>query len=123
MTGETTIGDPRPKPLRSLEDDLATDGLVVDFLAGVWAGAGVVVGDMGRLRFLDRLAGCFAGRSDAGGMSLATLVSISIASESESRFECCQRRDAFERLEGRGDNKFGYLLDPRIVRVQRSGIG
>ena len=64
----------------------------------------------------------FSGYSDAGGMSLAMLVPISIASESESRFECCQRRDTFERLEGRGDNKFGYLLDPRIVRVKRSRI-
>ena len=59
MAGETTIGDPRPKPLGSLEGDLVTDGLVVVFLAGVWAGAGVVVGDMGRLHFFDRLAGCF----------------------------------------------------------------
>ena len=59
MAGETTIGVPRPKPLGSLEGDLATDGLVVVFLAGVWVGAGVVVGDMGRLRFFNCLAGCF----------------------------------------------------------------
>lgn len=53
------IGEPRPKSLRSLVDlGLATDGFIVGFLAGVWAGAGVVVvGDMGRLRFLDRLVG------------------------------------------------------------------
>ena len=82
-----TIGDPRPKPLRSLEGDLATDGLVVDFLAGVWAGSGVVVGGMGRLRFLDRLAGCGSGCSDAGGTSLPTLVSMFIASESKDKFE------------------------------------
>ena len=42
---------------------------------------------MGRLRFLNRLAGCSSGRSDAGGTSLPTLVSMFIASESEDRFE------------------------------------
>jgi len=53
------IGEPKPKSPRSLVDlGLATDGFVASFLAGVWAGAGVVVvGDTGRLRFLDPLAG------------------------------------------------------------------
>jgi hypothetical protein len=84
-TGEMTIGEPRPKPFISL--DLATKGLVVDFLAGVCVGAGVVVGDMGRLRFLDRLAGWFSECSGAGGTSLATLMSTFIVSESEDRLE------------------------------------
>lgn len=58
------------------------------FLAGVSAGAGVVVvGDMGRLRFLDRLAGWLSGCSDAGGTSLATVTSMFIVSESEDRLE------------------------------------
>ena len=53
------MGEPRPRSLRFLVDlDLVTDGFVVGFLAGVSAGAGVVVvGDMGRLRFFDLLAG------------------------------------------------------------------
>ena len=55
-TGEIAIGEPRPKSLVDL--DLVAEGFVADFLAGVSAGAGVtVMGDMGRLRFLDRLAG------------------------------------------------------------------
>ena len=84
-----TIGEPRPKSLRFLVDlDLATGGFGVDFLAGVSAGAGVVVvGDMGRLRFLDLLAGWFSEFSNVGGTSLTTLPSTFIVSESEDRFE------------------------------------
>ena len=63
-----TIGEPRPKSLRSLVDlGLATDGLV-GFLAGVSSTGVVFMGDMGRLRFLD----LFAGRSSecvVGGTS------------------------------------------------------
>ena len=84
-----TIGEPRPKSLRFLVDlDLVTDGVVVGFLAGLSAVAGVVVvGDMGRLRFLDLLAGWFSEFSDAGGASLATLPSTFMVSGSEDRFE------------------------------------
>ena len=84
-----TIGEPRPKSLRSLEDlGLATDGHIVDFLAGVWVDAGVaVVGDMGRLRFLDPLAGWFSDCTGVGGTSLATVRSTFIVSESEDRLE------------------------------------
>lgn len=84
-----TIGEPRPKSFRSLVDlDLATDGFIVGFLAGVSAGAGVaVVGEIGRLRFLDFLARWFSEFSNAGGISLATLPSTFIVSESEERFE------------------------------------
>ena len=80
-----TVGEPGPKSLRSLVDfGLVMEGFVMDFLAGVSAGVGVVVaGDMGRLRFLDRLAGC----SDGEGTSLATIMSTFIVSESEDRLE------------------------------------
>jgi hypothetical protein len=83
------MGEPRPKSLRFLVDlDLATDGVVVGFLAGDSAGAGVAgVGDMGRLRFLDLLAGWFSEFSDGGGTPLATLPSTFIGSSSEDRFE------------------------------------
>lgn len=84
-----TIGEPRPKSFRFLVDwDLATVGFATGFLAGVSAGAGVVVvGDIGRLRFLDLLARWFPEFSDAGGTALAALLSTLIVSESEDRFE------------------------------------
>jgi hypothetical protein len=84
-----TIGEPRPKSVRSLVNlDLAIDGFVVDFLAGVSVDAGVVVvGDMGRLRFFDLLAGWFSKCSDVGGTPLAGLPSTFIVSESEDRLE------------------------------------
>ena len=83
-----TIGEPRPKSLRFLVDlDLVTDGFV-DFLAGVSAGAGVVVvGDMGRLRFLDLLAGWFSEFSGVGGTSLATVPSMFMVSRSGDWFK------------------------------------
>ena len=84
-----TIGEPRPKSLKSLVDlDLTTEGFVVDFLTGVSAGAGVVVvGDMGRLRFLDRLAGWFSEGCGVEGTSFAAVTSTFIVSESEDRLE------------------------------------
>ena len=84
-----TIGEPRPKSLKSLVDlDLVTEGFVMGFLAGVSVGAGVVVvGDMGRLRFLDRFAGWLPECSDGGGTSLGTVTSTVIVSESEDRLE------------------------------------
>jgi hypothetical protein len=82
-----TIGEPRPKSPKSLEDlGLVGEGFTVDFLAGVCEGAGVV-GGIGRLRFLDRLAGGFSGCSDVGGNSLAVVASMFIVSESEDRLE------------------------------------
>ena len=89
-----TIGEPRPRSLRSLVDlGLVTEGLVVGFLAGV-AGAGVVVvGDMGRLRFLDLLAGEFS-KSVVGGTSSAAQSSRLIVSESDDRLELVPKEGA-----------------------------
>ena len=83
-----TIGEPRPKSLESLVGLGFATGDFVDFLAGVLAGAGVaVVGEIGRLRFLDLFAGWFSEFSDVGSTSLATLPSMFIVSESDDRFE------------------------------------
>jgi len=81
-----TIGEPRPKSLRTLVDlGSATDGLV-GFLAGV-SGTGVVVmGDTGRLRFLDLLAGRVS-ECVTGGTSWTALSSRLIVSESDDRSE------------------------------------
>jgi len=80
------IGERRPKSLGSLVDlGLATDGFV-DFLAGVSSTGVVVMGDMGRLRFLI----LFVGRSSkcvVGGTSWTTLSSGFIAYESDDRSE------------------------------------
>jgi len=95
-----TIGEPRPKCLGSFIGlDLASDGVVVNFFAGVSAGAGVaVVGDIGRLRFLDLLAGWFSEFSGVGGTSLTTLPPTFIVSASEDRFELVPKDGA--RLRG-----------------------
>jgi hypothetical protein len=78
------IGEPKPKSLVDL--DLACGGFVGNFLAGVSASACVVVvGDMGRLRFLDRLAGGFSGCSNVEGASLAILSSTFIVSGNGDR--------------------------------------
>ena len=86
-----TIGEPRPKSLKSVVGlGLVTEGFVMNFLTGVSAGAGVVVmvvGDMGRLRFLDRLAGWLPECSDTGGTSFATVTSMFMVSESDDRLE------------------------------------
>ena len=64
------------------------EGFVMGFSAGVSVGAGVVmVGDMGRLRFLDCFAGWLPECSDGGGTSLGTVASTVIVSESEDRLE------------------------------------
>ena len=84
-----TIGEPRPKSIRFLVDlGLATEGFAADFLIGDSDGAGVAgVGGIGRLRFLDLLAGWFSVFSDLGGASLVTLPSTHIVSASEDWFE------------------------------------
>jgi len=89
-----TIGEPRPRSLRSLVDlGLATDGLVGFLLAGV-SGTGVVaMGDMGRLRFLDLFAGEFS-KCVVGGTSTATLSSRLIVSESDDRLEVAPKDGA-----------------------------
>jgi hypothetical protein len=64
------------------------DGFVAAFLAGVSAGAGlVVVGDMGRLRFLALFAGWFSDCTGVGGTSLAASPSMFIVSESDDLLE------------------------------------
>ena len=84
-----TIGEPRPKSLRSLVDfGLTEDGFVVGLLAGVSVNIGVVVvGDMGRLRLFDLLGGRFSDCTQVGGTSSATLPSTLIVSEREDRLE------------------------------------
>ena len=88
-----TIGEPRPKSLRSLLDlGLAADGLV-GFLAGVSGNGVVVMGDMGRLRFLDLFAGGLSG-CVGGGTSWTTLSSRLIVSESDDRLELAPKDGA-----------------------------
>ena len=73
--------------------DLAADGFI-DFLAGVSVSAGVlVVGDMGRLRFLDLFAGGFS-EFVVGGTSTTMLSSRLIVSESDDRLELAPKEGA-----------------------------
>jgi hypothetical protein len=64
------------------------EGFIVGFLAGVFTGDGVVVvGDIGRLRFLNRLAGWHSGSSSVGGTSLDSATSTFIVSGREDLLE------------------------------------
>lgn len=64
------------------------EGFAIDFLAGVWAGAGVAgMGDMGWLSFLDRLAGWCPELSGVGGTPLARSASTFIVSMNEAWIE------------------------------------
>lgn len=89
--------------------DLATDGFI-DFLAGVSASAGVlVVGDMGRLRFLDLFAGWFSNCMGVEGTSLVTPPSTFIVSESGDRLELLPKDGA-------------RLSDLEVVEVAKDSV-